>query len=479
MLNSKYFTKVYQQQDSDYKYVCYRPKYSPMVLVSEIDGTPLASLHLLCQDYEKQNDDLQNRGRAIISKRPDTMNDNCQFQGLVNRDNQEIEFVITNLSGQGHINYNLLKTPTERLNQINVLKPNETVVVKSDKITKKSLVLKSVTKSDGTSLTLEEDESSTKENKGTYYHISIVPEKNKHEMCKLYEKTKWVVPDILVFKERLSRFMDMTMDLTGDLNIGGPTGFLNLSNDSGSRPRSITLESNEFIHAVERGISREVFTVNNPLFEGQCITIPSNATGVLTVDNLNTNVSATNTCYNTTPVSNTINISGTNDEFEFIDAESEEEEEECFSLFDMVDRNQGMNKHILTSKAATMEGGRDVQVRSNVSTITFAYHLPAENVVLGLSVQEKIEFYPELEQDVIKEVAQNEVKEYLDKEKESMLNRIDIVYESTTCMICMESDPDQVLYSCGHQCMHAKCEDFKIQKCPLCRKYVTARIVFD
>jgi hypothetical protein len=458
MLNTKYFTKVHQRTEKNVIYTGYRPKYSPMVLVSEKDGTPLASLHLLCQDYENQNDDLQNRGRSLVTQRPLTMNDNCHFQGLVNKEDQEIEFVMTNLSGLGNINFNILKNDTDRLNKINIVRPNQDVVVKSDKDSEKSLVLKSIKKSDGSTLTLEEDESSSSKNKGSYYHISIIPQSDKKELCDLYEKTKWITSDILVFKK--------------------PQPVYN-SNSYLSMPYSITLgdtRSGEVllgdIHPHESNIAYPAVAAIgriDPFFSEICYdSVPVSTT------TLNSGMRSLEIFCDSVPVSTTTPNSGHIETCVY--TEEDEEENEGFSLFDQVDRSKGMNQNILTSNAAKIEDGRNVVVESMSSSLQFNYERQAENVILGISVQESLEFFPEPDMKTLKEAVNEEINEILDLEKQRLLNKINVIYESITCAICMEDNPDQVLYSCGHQCMHKTCCNEKVKKCPLCRKFITAKI---
>ena len=73
-----------------------------MVLFSKVDGSPLASLHFRCQDSN------YNKGRCIITKRPESSNFKCDFQGIVNKDEQEFELVITILCNEGNINFNIM-----------------------------------------------------------------------------------------------------------------------------------------------------------------------------------------------------------------------------------------------------------------------------------------------------------------------------------------------------------------------------------
>jgi hypothetical protein len=104
MLNSKYFKHINTYNG----FILIKPLESLVILFSLVDGTPLASLHLRCQDNEFQNDRRGNHGCALITKRSNKNHINAHFQGLVNRDNQEIELVISNLTKE-HIGFNVLK----------------------------------------------------------------------------------------------------------------------------------------------------------------------------------------------------------------------------------------------------------------------------------------------------------------------------------------------------------------------------------
>jgi len=206
LLNHKYFTKIHSIAKDNISYDCYKPKHNSLILFSE-DGTPLASFQLLSQNINEKP------GRAVITERPleDVPADlkNTQlFQGMINIDNQEIEFVITNLTDLGYINYNIMKSSgkiTEinpgGLNEINELRPNESYAVQSDQnANNASIILSTVKDSVGATISVKTDEVSKAptERKGTYYYLSVVPELVKKDLCKLYEKTVWRTVDFFV-----------------------------------------------------------------------------------------------------------------------------------------------------------------------------------------------------------------------------------------------------------------------------------------
>src|SRR4029078_7256134 len=157
-LDTRYFKTLYKESKDDFEYQLVQPLDHPMVLFSKLDGLPLASLHLRCQNNEHQNDSKGNRGKALITKRPYHSEFPCDFQGIIDRDGQEFELVISNLSGDGYINFNIMKESTTvgeinpgGLNQINEIRPYESYAVKCDQKDNLTLILNSIkeTQSDG------------------------------------------------------------------------------------------------------------------------------------------------------------------------------------------------------------------------------------------------------------------------------------------------------------------------------------------
>lgn len=60
--------------------------------------------------------------------------------------------------------------------------------------------------------------------------------------------------------------------------------------------------------------------------------------------------------------------------------------------------------------------------------------------------------------------------------------KMDKIYETEECVICMENDNEVVMYPCGHFCMCKSCSDQIIKttnKCPLCRKQITMAVTRD
>src|SRR5439155_26253616 len=164
---------IFEERHDEYDYQVVKPLDNPMILFSKKTGLPLAALHLRCQSNEFQNDTKGNRGKALFTKRPYQSNVPCDFQGIINRDGQEFELVISNLIDEGYLNFNIMKDNNNinevnpgGLNQINELKPYESYAVTCDQKDNKVLVLNMIqeNKKDGstTKITIEEAEKETK-----------------------------------------------------------------------------------------------------------------------------------------------------------------------------------------------------------------------------------------------------------------------------------------------------------------------------
>ena len=68
-LDRRFFARVTHRDEGGQRYVAYRAIGFPMLLFSQVDGCPLAALHLRCQETESQRDDDLTRGRSVIAER--------------------------------------------------------------------------------------------------------------------------------------------------------------------------------------------------------------------------------------------------------------------------------------------------------------------------------------------------------------------------------------------------------------------------
>jgi len=131
---------------------------------------------------------------------------------MLSKPDQNFDFVITNLSDDGMINFNILHTPhrvsevdpgpSYGVNEVNELHANQSYQVKADQRTHRAMVLRGktekrigpVTKQNKTvPLTVNESEyTKDKSKEGLYFYLSVVPDIASAALVeKFKEGTKW------------------------------------------------------------------------------------------------------------------------------------------------------------------------------------------------------------------------------------------------------------------------------------------------
>jgi hypothetical protein len=192
-LNARYFESVHKERIDNKNYEGFKALYNPVILYSELDGTPLACMHFVPQDDK-------NTALSLFTERPKV--DNIQFfQGMVNKDKTEFQLVMTNLSNMGHVHFQIIKTDSKgkgykSLSEINTLPPNSTYAVQCDQENNKSMILSVIKSDDGSAkMTIAEDEKQSKDTgektQGTYFTVTIVPEAKDKDLCAQFKKTVW------------------------------------------------------------------------------------------------------------------------------------------------------------------------------------------------------------------------------------------------------------------------------------------------
>ena len=190
-----HFPTALTEVHDGFEYPVLLSKYgSAMVLYGGKDSAqPLAAIQLRA---------LGDGGaQSVIFQYP---GDTTAFHGLISKDKQEFEVIMTNLMAKHQLNFNLLRNERS-LNEVNVVDPMTSYSVRSDYANgHKALILQSL-ESRGLPLSVREDEQKakeTKENKkGVYISIVICPEKDKAE--EFTTRTVWRTANFFVLKKNL------------------------------------------------------------------------------------------------------------------------------------------------------------------------------------------------------------------------------------------------------------------------------------
>lgn len=425
MLNPTYFEEVSSQTIGEAVYSGVRPLDHPMILFSEVDGQPLAALHLKSRG----------KGKGVIAQRNIDVGGQ-RFQGLLTEDNQEFELIISNLS-HAFVNFNILKTDDNvkevmpsGLNEINELRPGESYRVQCDQENNMSLILSTIKdKKTGKKVSVEKDES-TSEKKigsiGTYYFLSVFPQINDKKICDQFKKTTWKCVDYFVRKTNVPKPTFRTHITPGSMD----GRFEDAMQPSYS-------DSSDFDDDTE-GFDEPVYR----------------------------------------------SFEGFNEQLCFAKEEDLEESEESEDmgldgLFGDRPPPQPQLKNVSVSEdlieksaASTVKQGNKVEVFSQVSHIEYNYDLPSIQCIIGLSVSDKLIFRKN--KNNIREDVKELIKKYITDEYKDFIN--EKTYKSDSCCICLEDKPNVIFYQCGHKCIHMDCMGDKLDKCPLCRRYITASL---
>lgn len=440
-LSNRYFKTILTEEHNEYTFKIIRPIGHPIVLFSKIDGSPLASIHLKCKNNEK---------KALFTRRPNKSKVNCDFQGIIDTDEQEFEFVITNLSTDGYINFNILKQDKKvnevnpnGLNEINELRPYESYVVQCDQINNKSLILSSIKKNNGNNIekiTISEAESSDENIPiGTYYFLSVIPQLDKTELVEKYKNTFWSCVDLFYLKEKIKQ-KKITHDI--DMSFGLDRGISFAETFAGDNLlRNRFMDNRTYIQSPKN-------IDYNPVLSRNIFTRSSNLRRNIFTD---TNV-----------LDNLVKKSNIN----YID-----DDDNSLSISDDI---------INDSYASNVIAGRDVVVNSIETGILYSYDTPAESCVICLSVSDKLKINSEPDDKEFMEQAKTLLLDLIKNQGKELLSKLTKIFESDECVICLEGKKDNkvldiIFYQCGHQCCHAECFT-NINKCPLCRNLISATI---
>ena len=469
ILNPKYFQLVSSSTIDGFDYRVYRTLGNPMVLFSEVTGEPIASLHFEAQDSFAQTG--ESKGRALITNRPDKSTADIQmFQGLIDRDGQEFQLVITNLASTGYINFNILRTDSKvetvdpgGVNQVNELRPGESYIIKSDQnADNASLVLNAiVSESTGKKVTVKDDEASDTGPKGTYFFLSVVSQQGVIELEKKFEKTRWSTTDFIVKKSQVVlvnhvphpnlRYRGGPMNRMARAYQVGGFGDVDIEEEADAEPiGTIMPQPTRFLGVRTVGFNPRNASMD---FHGD-IPKPNGIVDLLKVaeseedDGIRLDVAR--------PFAK----------------ESKLKTEKQSVVSDALTQEQ-----VLNSKATQLGRGKKVVVNSSFTGIEYNYHITASRCLLGLSVADNLNFADlatVLTEEEIKGEANEMLKvliegrfiEFLEKGK---------IYESKECVVCMDEMVDCVLYTCGHKCVQYECAE-RLKQCPLCRKFIAAKI---
>jgi hypothetical protein len=465
MLNSHYFSQIDSTVNGDDEYVSYRCKYDTIILYSG-NGIPLAAVSFKCNNE---------RINALLAPRTDKTH--AGFQGIITEDDQEFQFIITNLTNIGMVKIDIMKSNVAvnevdpgaakgGVNKVNELHRLQSYLIRADQMNDSTMILSPIKKESGEKLTVGESEMVTPhEPKGTYYYIAVTPEADAPELESLFQTTQWVKDDIVCLK-RAHNVMHLP-ELGDAVFLMGSNRHLAHDGPSEVQHDGPTEEPRS------RGIS---YNLPHSFFSSNIR--PS---------------------YNEKPLSYKTDLSVSRTEHQkkaqekIYEEESVEYDGGCDLFCDdqlvwnfcddqlVWNKMEGKPKIddavISSSIAASVKQGTRVYETSGFTGVTYKYdvssNITGQLCCISLSICHDIEFMPIPDDSVFVERAKQMVQQYIDKQNDKYLTDMAKIYAQEDCVVCLENGVDTLFYDCGHACCHKKCVE-TIKKCPLCRRHINA-----
>jgi hypothetical protein len=436
MLDRRFFEQVGSTTQKGLLFETYRAVYarSTMVLFSRKTKTPLAALTLKADDVGCM---------SMFTGRPAPRNaTETYFQGMLNMPDQKFSFTISNLSNEGMINFNILHTPhrvsqvdpgpSYGINEVNELHCEQSYVILADQRNNRRMCLAGKTKlvrnpqtsqEERVSVTVEESE--TDDNiTGLYFYLSVVPDAACRSLVdKFAEGTTWKVTPGFVRRRKpvvrsipLSRFEPQS----GAIRRCEPASVALFGGRGG--------ESGDFYQGSLGNQNTRDYR-----------SIPMTATRFM-VRKQQAGFSSPN-----------------------LGGETEKAKKYTKSI------------DVGETQAGELYHGEQVTVSSSYTGHEYAYDQCSEATVLCLSIWEDMKFLPLT--NVIEAELQAEIDEWVEHEGKALIESLNAVYRSETCVIDLESEADTIVCTCGHQCLnHANVGD-QLRRCPVCRSPITAFVM--
>ena len=521
-LDQRYFQRVDNKKHNGSLFESYQAVHtrSTMVLFSTKTRTPLAALTL------KSTKDIG--CLSMLTGRP-APKESAQphFQGMLSMPDQSFSFVISNLSDEGMINFNVLHTPHRvsevdpgpayGINQVNELHANQSYEIEADQRTNKTMVLKGKTKEKYDPITkqnkvvpLTVDESETMQEKtklGLYFYLSVVPDVANQELVKKYQEgTTWRVapgfvrkikpPRILrdagpVYEERyrslilncpfrigavaaasssdaffsgLTRSSDEPSPVNGDEFYSFMARPPAGGAEAGSHKRK---EHSMRYSAPKQGCKKK----GSPFgFSMSWMSLRSESGRPVEQSARKSGALKSSSRKSSAHRSNQVEIASA-----MMDEESDEE----------MDANGGnaaatpfvADVKVGNTQAGELAYGEDIMVSSGYTGHEYAYEHASEPTVLCMSIWEDMKFLPIL--DTVEKMLEAEMKEWVENEGKVLIESLNAVFKETRCVIDLESEADTIICTCGHQCINHANISNDLRRCPLCRSPITAFVRAD
>ena len=463
-MDARHFVLLGTEVRGDFEYQTYAARHPGSTILLESPKTPnvpVAAISLTCNQNHLTYSATQTAQSLIVKRtlaRTD-LNDSNLFQCMTNHVDNDIGFVITNLtdfvtdpyepismSKKDHLGYlkidiltediKVIETdyPTKAINQINELRPSESYHVRSDQRTGNYTMNMGgvVDQKTGTAVSVKESEASQDSaKKASKFFVNVVARAKFPDMVKALDGAQWRPVDVFIRK---------------------------IPKENGTTRPHVTYSTNANTMSFGRGMLGATQS-SNVIYKGE------------------------------------------NEEEDFDDFETVTRMESMADLLDIplscdimacsrgsaapathetVKRKKATTKvtSILDSQAANVvSGNTKVTVNSGTTIASYDFDECAPRMTLSFSIWQDMKIH-EVDLNLRDELSQGLMEDALYNENKELLEAMTKKFISETCVICLENEPTIILVQCGHQCLCVQCRkelhEGEPTKCYLCRQPVVA-----
>ena len=430
-----YFPLLEQKIASDsHSYESLGVKYpnSTVVLFDKESGEALAAVTFLPRA-------IGGRAQTLLVARPNHVvaagaADVNFMQGMCNVDNDEVKFVLTNLTNEAPLAMEIKKVSASgevndlHINKIDVITESSCIEVESDQgEDDKTLVLRGIVdKKSGSAkeVSVAQDEAkSAQAQQMSRFQVRVEAPKRCDDMCKKVANGEWRCVDVVVRRAET-------------LVAKGP------------RPFTFGVDSSYNYRAVGQLPFARGNSANASRGSGGGFTFSAAACGFSSED-----------------------VRG---------HESDDHELAALDEEQPAKKTKISAEQVASSQAAQIvRGSQSVNVNAEMCDETFDSARPSKRLMLALSVWRDMSPLAEpLSRDEALQIAETQIKSFTEKANKELVAQLKKVYESDECAVCMEATPTQIFIRCGHQCVCKSCltadGGTATPKCYLCRGRVVA-----
>ncbi len=449
-LNGDHFVLLDKKVKGLYEYQSYGVRYpgSTIVLSShKYPDIPIAAISLTT----KHKSEVHNQGhsaQALLVQRKDDL-----FQGMLNHAENDLGFVITNLTDFvenpyvdidnfddankiGSLKIDILTEdlkpserhqinfPTQAINEVNELRPSDSCHIRSDQRTGNyAMRLFGLTDSSNNTLTVQQSEifgqsSGDPTKQATSVFVNVTASCHFPEMVALLTDAAWRPADVFVRK---------------------------IHKDNGKQRPSPT------IYYRDNSCGASGF---------DCASLQSFGTRAL---------SSGEQCWSA--------MSDDDEDEELLRLENN------FMALTSIPQTatkgiQRSSNNMMQSQAAhVVKSSEKVEVLSCTTNAQYNYDTVAPRMIMTFSIWEDMRICT-LDLSLRSQIASSLLDDALNNDNKNMLESIAKIFIADNCVICLDKSPTLVIAQCGHQCFCQDCFSGmnNVDKCPLCRQFVSAVI---